>query len=93
MAAGGSASWMRRDRDDGYLFFGGTVEPENAVGAWCLVFCIGLKDVLAIWTSGRRVFVSFQAGMAWIGLQVAQRFLHRFQPLCLRPVFPQFAEV
>ena len=48
IAAGGSASRMRRDRDNRYFFFAGAVKPENAVGCRRIVFRIGLKYFFAI---------------------------------------------
>ena len=79
---------MRGDRENGYFARVRAVAPEDAERSGCFVFSVGLENLLAL-RAGQafRVFVGMQAGLAKVGFQESERFVHRTQTLGLAGIF------
>lgn len=83
---------MRCDCDDRNHIFTGTIEPKDAVCAWCLVFSVGFEDVFTIWSGYGREFVCVKTRMTWVALQIGQRFPDSLKSLGKRPILFQLIQ-
>lgn len=72
---------MRRNGRDCNDVFSRAVIPKNPVGGWGVVFGVGLKHILSVWTLQRGILVRVQGWVAWVGLKISESLADRFQSL------------